>query len=63
MKLHGAIILLDQLRTSETIEKLDPLFQEALGIGIEGLTVIQQWRNHGDDDALVTLPGETKEGE
>jgi len=61
VKLEGAIILLDQLRTSETMEKLDPLFQEAIQLGIEALERVKAQRGPGGEIGALGLPGETKD--
>ena len=61
MRLEGAIILLDQLRTSDVMGQLDPLFQKALKLGIEALERIRNRRPWGTGWEKVSLPGETKE--
>ena len=62
MTTDGAILLLDQLRTSEFMEKADPMFHEALKIGVGGLMYCKRVLREPYLNAIPALLNKIQEG-
>lgn len=60
MTLEKAIQLLNELGT-DAIEQLDPVFQDAIQLGIEAIKRVHAIRALPGTLGWTTLPGETKE--